>query len=244
MDNAVAADQRQATVQANLGLVYHLARQLCRTGAIQADFDELVSAGTIGLMGAVDAFDPERGVAFSTFAAPRIRGAIQDELRRMDHLPRSVRRRTREYSRARDELLRVLGRAPEPRELADHLEIDLETLWSWKAEAESIHRISLLDSGPDSEGRNVRLVDTIAGSADAEVEERLNVQQEAEHLRDALLRLKEQERTVLMLYYFEGLKLHQIAQVLELTEGRISQIRSKALSKLRGELAPLRREAA
>src|SRR6476661_3702678 len=109
---------RDAILRENLSLVHHVARQLSRSLAVEADFDELVSAGTIGLMTAVKAFDARRGLAFSTFAVPRIRGSILDELRRQDHVPRSVRRKARDISGARNALAAQLCRAPEDMEVA------------------------------------------------------------------------------------------------------------------------------
>src|SRR3954454_14971462 len=122
---------RDVILSENLNLVHHVARQLSRSLAVEADFDELVSAGTIGLMTAVKAFDPRRGLAFSTFAVPRIRGSILDELRRQDHVPRSVRRKARDISRAREHLMRELGRMPEDPELALQLGTDVQTLRRW-----------------------------------------------------------------------------------------------------------------
>ena len=101
---------RDTLLKEHLSLVHHVARQLSRSLAAPADFDELVSCGAIGLMNALDGFDPSRGLAFSTFAVPRIRGAILDELRRQDHVPRSIRRKTREISHARETLTRIFGR--------------------------------------------------------------------------------------------------------------------------------------
>src|SRR6187397_748868 len=109
---------RDALLLEHLNLVHHVARQLSKSLAVDADFDELVSAGTIGLMTAVKSFDARRGLAFSTFAVPRIRGSILDELRRQDHVPRSVRRKARDISRTRELLMRALGRMPEDSEMA------------------------------------------------------------------------------------------------------------------------------
>jgi RNA polymerase sigma factor for flagellar operon FliA len=226
----------------HLGLVHHVARQMSRTLSVKADFDELVSAGTMGLMAALEAFDHARGLAFSTFAAPRIRGSILDELRRQDHVPRSVRRKAREIHAARETLMRVLGRAPEDPEVAENLGVDLATLWRWQGDIESAHQVPL-DRTPGERDRDAAPApgDVLAHEeAHGGVEEQLNREQEVAILRDAIQRLKEQERVVLSLYYFEELKLHEIATVLSLTESRVSQIRSKALGKLRGELAPLR----
>jgi RNA polymerase sigma factor for flagellar operon FliA len=235
---------RDQLLTEHLGLVHHVARQLSRTLAVKADFDELVSAGTMGLMTALEGFDASRGLAFSTFAAPRIRGAILDELRRQDHVPRSIRRKTRDISAARESLMRVLGRAPEDRELADHLEVDVDTLWRWQADVEGAHHVPLDRAPSDHERSAPAPSEVLSNDGERDVEDQVNHQQEVAILREAIMKLKEQERVVLSLYYFEELKLHEIATVLELTESRVSQIRSKALGKLRGELRPLREQVA
>ena len=134
---------RDTLLVEHLGLVHHVARQVSRTLAVRADFDELVSAGTMGLMSALEGFDATRGLAFSTFAAPRIRGAILDELRKQDHVPRSIRRKTREMSAAREAWMRAHGRAPDDRELASQLNVDMDTLWRWKADVEGAHHIPI-----------------------------------------------------------------------------------------------------
>jgi len=235
---------RDALLQSNLNLVHHVARQLSRALAAPADFDELVSCGTIGLMNALEAFEPARGLAFSTFAVPRIRGAILDELRRQDHVPRSVRRKTREISHARENLTRIFGRAAGDKEVAEHLGIDLDTLWRWQSETESAVQISLDQSATDHDGQAGLPPEAFIFDGEASVEDDINREQEREILKDALRKLKEQERIVLTLYYFEELKLHEIAEVLNLTESRVSQIRAKALSKLRTELSHFRTPAA
>ncbi len=235
---------RDQLLRDHLGLVHHVARQMSKTLAVKADFDELVSSGSIGLMSALEAFDVNRGLAFSTFAAPRIRGAILDELRRQDHVPRSIRRKTREISQTRETLGRVLGRSPSDKEVAAHLGVDLQTLWKWRSDVEGAHHVPLDRSPSDTEALAPMPIEILADEAHDAVDEMINREQEVHHLRDAILRLKEQERTVLTLYYFEELKLHEIADILNLTESRVSQIRSKALQKLRTDLSPLREEVA
>jgi len=237
---AGSLEARDRLLEDHLGLVHHVARQVSRTLAVRADVDELVSAGTMGLMAALESFDASRGLAFSTFAAPRIRGAILDELRKQDHVPRSVRRKTRELSAAREAFQRTHGRAPEDRELAEQMGVDLETVWRWKADIEGANHLPIDRQPGDKEQKISAPVDYLADETDQGVEAALTHEQEVRFLRDAILRLKEQERVVLSLYYFEELKLHEIAKVLELTESRVSQIRTKALGKLRTDLRPLR----
>jgi len=235
---------RETLLKEHLSLVHHVARQLSRSLAAPADFDELVSCGTIGLMSALDAFDVSRGLAFSTFAVPRIRGAILDELRRQDHVPRSIRRKTREISAARETLTRIFGRTASDKEVAEHLGIDLDTLWRWQADTESAVHVPLEHTTTDNDGNTQHIVEPLTNEAEPQVDEELSRQQEYEILRNSLSTLKEQERIVLTLYYFEELKLHEIADVLELTESRVSQIRAKALGKLRIELAGFRQRVA
>ena len=236
---------REGLLMVHLGLVYYVARQVYRNLSTEADIGELVSSGTIGLMGALENFDVSRGLAFSTFATPRIRGAMLDELRRQDHVPRSVRRKTRDIGGAREALMRDLGRMPEDREIAAHMGVDVETLWRWQADVEGTVIVPLERAAAEGDGQwTSSPEDTLFDTEELTVDEQLNHEQEVGLLKEALVTLKEQERTVLALYYYEELKLHEIATILRLTESRVSQIRSKALLKLRVELQPLRRQVA
>jgi RNA polymerase sigma factor for flagellar operon FliA len=227
---------RDLLLTENLSLVHHVARQLGRKLTNELDHDELVSAGTIGLMAALGSFDPDRGLAFSTFAVPRIRGAILDELRRQDHVPRSVRRKTRDIQGARSSLAAKLCRMPEDSEVAEALGIDVRTLWKWESDLEGAIRVPIDRTSTDSFGNDRPVLDLLHTHPSEGVDERLSHEQEVAMLREALMKLKEQERTVLALYYFEELKLHEIAEILGLTESRVSQIRSKAVAGLRETL--------
>ena len=232
-------EAREQLLSKHLGLVHHVARQVLMKSPAHAEFDELVSAGAIGLMNAVENFEPARGLAFSTFAAPRIRGAILDDLRRRDHVPRSTRKRQREMQRAREALMRRLNRSPQNEEIATELGITSETLWSWEQESEQAGWLSLdrpMDSG---DGKSMRAVEIIPGSDGTEIEGEINLGEEVLLLREEIEKLNAQERTVLTLYYFEELKLREIAEILGVTESRISQVRWKAIKRLRTSMAHL-----
>ncbi|MDP1860900.1 MAG: FliA/WhiG family RNA polymerase sigma factor [Gemmatimonadaceae bacterium] len=237
--SAVSAETRQQLLGEHLGLVYHVARQLCRAKQMDVELDELVSAGTIGLIEAFNNFDEGRGLAFSTFAAPRIRGAMLDELRRQDHVPRSVRRRFRELNVATDELTGQLGRSPDQSQIADRMGIDVGTLFKWQSEGDN-GRFIPLDRGVEGSSRSRIPLEQLVASTEQELDDRITMGQEVTRLRSALMVLPEQERNVLTLYYFEELKLHEIAALLTVSESRVSQIRAKAISRLRKSLAPLR----
>jgi RNA polymerase sigma factor for flagellar operon FliA len=230
----------------HLGLVHHVARQIARRMSAHVDLDELVSAGTLGLIAAVDTFDATRSTAFSSFAAPRIRGAILDELRRLDHVPRSYRRKAREIAAARQSLDRSLGRAPEDAELARCLGVDEPTLRRWEREVEGTTRVAI-DQPSDgaSHGRHDEIpARTLADAAGETAPERLEREEKAAMLRDAIHALKDQARAVLGMYYFDELQMKDIAQVLGVSESRVSQIRKRALGELRDALAERMERAA
>lgn len=234
---------RDELVERHLPLVHHVARQILRTLSTKVALDDLMGAGTMGLINAVENFDASRGLAFSTYAAPRIRGAILDDLRRSDHVPRSVRRKQRELSSAEKSLSRELDREPGDYEVADRIGIDIHTLWRWRSDTEDAIQISLDQPLSVGIGRNATPSDLLEDSTSIGPEERVTRAEEVDMLRDEILNLEERERIVLSLYYFEELKGREIAEFLGLTESRISQIRAKALGTLRDRLGRLRQEA-
>ena len=230
-------DARDALLREHLGLVHFVARQISRKLSTEADFDDLLGAGTLGLIGALESFDPGRGLAFSTFAAPRIRGSILDDLRRQDHVSRSVRRKARELAAARAELARTLGRPAADRELARHLDLDIPRVWRWESEVEAAVMVPLDRPPAERDDQAPPLADVLFADGPT-IEDVLEREEQVALLADALARLNAQEQTVLTLNYYEGLKLQEIATVLGVTESRVSQIRTKALAKLRSEMSP------
>lgn len=231
------ASTRDELVNAHLGLVHHVARKLQRRLSDEVEYDELLGPGAIGLMEAIETFDPDRGMAFSTFAVPRIRGAMLDDLRRRDAVPRSVREKQSALRDAEDSLRRTLGREPTATETAEELGLETEKVWSWKKTARSVWSVSLdrpvQVAGADGETPSL---DAILPSDERLADEDVEREEMAQQLTTALLDLGERDRLVLTLYYYEELKLHQIADVLGVTESRVSQIRSAALAQLRDRL--------
>ena len=195
---------RETLLAEHISLVHHVARQVHRRVSSDVELDELVSAGTMGLIEALERFEPSRGLAFSTFAVPRVRGAILDELRRIDHVPSSMRRRTRTLSTARETLRHELGREPVGEEVAELLGLDLPTLWKLEAEAEGTMRVAL-DGPRTDEGDDAPHAQPLASEDHAGVEDRITLDQETAILRETILRLSQQERTALTLYFFEEL---------------------------------------
>ena len=244
--NAPVTRDRDVVLTQHIGLVHHVARQLANRLSTRADLDEMISAGSLGLIQAYDSFDRTRGLSFSTYAVPRIRGAILDELRKQDHVPRNVRRRTRDLARARESLAGVLRREPTEDEMSRVLDVPTDMVRRWQLDAEGASMVSLeqpvraeIAAGSNAAGGAV-LGETIPDDRVFEVESMLTHEAEVAYLKRAIVSLKEQERTVLALNFFEELKLQEIATVLGLSVCRISQIRTAALAKLRLALTDLR----
>ena len=237
------ASARERLVERHLPLVRYFARRLSTSLGSSIDHEELASAGMLGLLDAVESYEPERGYRFSTFAAPRIRGAMLDELRRRDDAPRSVRRRQRRLTDTEDRLAVRLNRVPRHAEVAEVLGVDAGTLWSWKMDAERATPLSLEDRiGPEGgEAKRLRDVVTVEGE---DAEEGLTRRQELERLHREMDGLDERERLVLRLYDFQEMKLREIAALLEVTESRVSQIRTRAIGRLRDRMGDLRERVA
>jgi RNA polymerase sigma factor for flagellar operon FliA len=196
--------------------------------------DDMMSAAMEGLMDAASRFEPERGIMFKTFAERRIRGAIYDEIRRMDWFSRSLRGKQGRISKAIERLEHRLGRSPEEEEIAAELELSVEEYRDLLTQVGHLGCVSLnevLDE--QDETRNfMDLLKDDAPSAQERLEDSALAQQLARHLEA----LSEKERLVVSLYYYEELTQKEIAEVLDLTEGRISQLHSQALIKLKTRL--------
>ncbi|MBC8279128.1 MAG: FliA/WhiG family RNA polymerase sigma factor [FCB group bacterium] len=219
----------------------HLARQVAGRMIISlpksVELEELVSAGMMGLVKAIDRFDLSVGVKFETYAIPRIKGAVFDSLREMDWAPRSIRAKARQVENAVQKLTGRLGRSPEDNELAKEMGIDLDGLYQILDDTSMVTLMSLDDHLASKQGDNVSLFELVeADESDGPV---FGV--ERDELKKATVKaiknLSEQERLVIALYYYEELTLKEIGVVLEISESRVSQIHTKAILSLRAQLS-------
>ncbi len=203
------------------------------------DEEDLVSYGLLGLMSAIDRFDPTRDIKFETFAIARIKGAIIDELRSLDWVPRSVRSRAREIERAMAELEKTLHRAPTDEEIATKLGITEDELDDSLTDISrsSIAALDELWTISGSSGDQVSLIDTIEDTSGPEPQAALAQTELREALGEAIARLPEREKLVVTLYYYEELTLREIGDVLGVTESRVSQLHTKAILRLKARLA-------
>jgi RNA polymerase sigma factor for flagellar operon FliA len=219
-------------------LVKYVAGRLGSGLPAHVDDDDLVSYGLLGLIGAIERFDPDRDIKFETYAIARIKGSIIDELRALDWVPRSVRSRAREIERAIADLESRLGRAPDDEEIATKLGVTEEELNQSLSE---IGRTSIaaLDElwTVSSGGDQIALIDTIEDEQGPNPQSALDETETREAIADAISRLPEREKLVVTLYYYEELTLREIGEVLGVTESRVSQLHTKAILRLKARLA-------
>jgi len=219
-----------ALVLRHLSLVKIIVAKMRSNLPPHTDFEELESAGTMGLISAARLFDPSRGYTFETYASIRIRGAILDELRKLDMMPRSVRSKTRKLQQTVQVLEQRLGRAPNDHEIRDELGLKEKKYRRMRAQTEPITVVHL-DRSPD--GSDLDLHEVIRDDTQRPCFERVEKAELYELVADKIEELPEQQRKVLALYFHEEMRLAEIGQVLGVSEARVSQIRSQALGTLR-----------
>ena len=199
---------------------------------------DLISYGLIGLISAIERFDPSREIKFETFAITRIKGSIIDELRSLDWVPRSVRAKAREIERANAALEHKLQRAPTDQEMAEALDITVEEFQAalTRISNSSVVALDELWTLSGSSGDQVSLLDTLEDPSAIDPAQAMDTTETKDRLADAISRLPEREKLVVALYYYENLTLREIGEVLGVTESRVSQLHTKAVLRLKSRL--------
>ena len=223
-------------------LVKYTAERLHSKLPDKVELDDLISAGTFGLMDAIDAYDPARGVKFETYCAPRIKGSILDELRSMDWVPRLVRARAHQLAKATHSLEMHLGRKPDERELADEMNMDVEEFGRLQRDANAASLVSLSTKCGDSEGeKDVYEIDVIR---DHRSEDPL-LEAQKRDLKNLLTKgLTRAERLIIVLYYYEEMTMKEIGATLDLSESRVSQMHSSIVARLKAQMNTRKKEFA
>jgi len=232
------ADARERLILHYSPLVKFVAGRVAAGLPQNIEQSDLVSYGIFGLIDAIDKFDPGRGYKFETYAISRIKGAIIDELRSIDWVPRSVRAKARAIERAYSKLENELRRSPEDKEVAAELGVTEDELATTLGQISFVGVVALdeLLSAGSERGTGATVGDTIAGGGHDPVEV-FESEEMRQVLADAINRMPDRERLVLTLYYYEGLTLAEIGNVLGVTESRVCQIHTKAIFQLRSRLS-------
>ena len=229
--------ERGALITRYAPLVRFLANRIAMRLPPNVSVDDLISAGSLGLLDAIEKFDPDRDAQLKTYAEFRIKGAILDELRSMDWLPRSIRKKIRELERITTEVEQRLSRPAEDSEIAGQMGIDLDTYYDKLDKAQDIEVLSL-DEYVDNHGDTpTRGPCEYFARGDDDPVEHMMTQELKEVIADGIKALPDKEQMVVSLYYYDGLTLKEIGQIMGLTESRVSQIHTKTIIKLRTRLA-------
>lgn len=226
---------RKRLLNRYLPLVRNVAGRMAINFPRSVELSDLINTGVIGLIEAFRNFDPKRGVKFETYAVPRIRGAILDELRSLDWVPRSTRAKAREIEKALVDFENQQGRPPTDEELAKVLRVSLSELYH---SLEDVSKTSLLSLDEmifrEEDNRQVPRIETVEDERANTTLKKLERNELQAFLVIAVDRLTEQEKLVIALYYYEELTLKEIGEVMKISESRVSQIHTKAVLKLRG----------
>jgi RNA polymerase sigma factor FliA len=229
---------RERLVLAYAPLVKYVAGRMSSGLPSHVEEADLISYGLIGLISAIERFEPEREIRFETFAITRIKGSIIDELRSLDWVPRSVRAKAREIEKANAKLEHQLRRAPTDNEMAEALGTTVEEFQESlvKISNSSVVALDELWTVSDASGDQVSLLDTIQDPTAVDPAQEMDLTDMKDRLADAIARLPEREKLVVALYYYENLTLREIGEVLGVTESRVSQLHTKAVLRLKSRL--------
>jgi RNA polymerase sigma factor FliA len=233
-DDMEATQRRDALVLQHLPQVQVIARRIHNRLPAHISIDDLIAPGIVGLLGAIDNFDPALNVQLNTYAERRIRGAILDSLREMDWVPRETRKKSRAVEAAIRQLKQELGREPDAEEIAARLGLELNEYQSWLLELQSIEleHLEAADSGDPARA----LINVISEDESLWPSRILERSELVRILAQSIERLPKTERTVLNLYYFEEMSLREIAEIMGLHLSRIGQLRVQAVLRLRSHL--------
>lgn len=221
-------------------IVKYVAGRICANLPQNVDQSDIVSYGILGLIDAIEKFDLNREVKFETYAIARIKGAIIDELRCLDWVPRSVRTKAKDLERAYIHLENTLKRVPTDEEVASSLGVSMDDYRDMLVQVSTTSLLALdeLWSTGDRDDK-VSLIDTIEDSSSPDPSEAFEFEEMKELLAEVLEKLTERERTVIALYYYEGMTLKEIGEILGVTESRVSQLHTKAVLRLKAKLRAL-----
>jgi RNA polymerase sigma factor FliA len=233
-------DIRNFLMERYMHLVRYNAERIYARLPDEVDLQDLISAGMFGLMDAIDAFDLSRGVKFETYCAPRIRGAVLDELRLMDWVPRLVRHRTNKVESARQRFEMAFGRSPTDDELSDSLNLEGEEFDKFKRDSDAVVTFSLSRKCFQSDGnKDVREIDVIKDESQRNPFSEI----QRKDVKDLMTKgLSRAERLIVILYYYEEMTMKEIGATLDLSESRVSQMHSSILARLKAQMQHRSRE--
>jgi RNA polymerase sigma factor for flagellar operon FliA len=232
----VSEKEKEKIVEQFLPRVKYYASKYAFCLPAELSIEDLVSAGIVGLLEAIERYDPSMNATLSTFADFRIRGAIIDEIRSMQWASKDARKKLEEVRSAYSELEKSFNRIATDEEVAERLNITLDELYKTLSIANTMNMISLEDLGVSKEGEALDILECISKEDERDILDELNLKELRSALGSAIDELPEKERLVITLYYFEELTMKEIGRVLDISESRVCQLHGKVLVKLKSKL--------
>lgn len=233
---APAKSERDSHLEQNVHLVKIIAYQVAMNLPPHIDVNDLISAGTIGLLESIDRFDPSKGVQFNTYASIRIRGAIMDELRSMDWMTRSMRDKSNQMEKAYEEVERKTGRPAEADDVAKHLKITTDELHTILGQVCALSVLNLEDMGINHYDDGMDILECIKDPEGKDPMLIAKFNELKKRLAEAVETLQEKEKLIVSLYYYDELTLKEIGKVLDITESRVCQLHSQIMLRLKAKL--------
>jgi RNA polymerase sigma factor for flagellar operon FliA len=230
-------DLRKELTLRYLGLVKYVVRKMIKNYPAAIEEQDLYHIGTLGLVEALDRFNLEYGIKFETYAIPRIKGSIIDELRKLDWIPRSLRNKSNMYKEKTIELEQKFSGSFTDAEVSNGLGINVDDLHSWKREMNSLNMLSLDRPIDDTNSQN--LYDMIEVDDDYYIDNTIEEEEMRKVLLEAIKQLPEKTRLAITLYYYEKLTFKEIGKILNVSESRISQIHSETMAKLKKSITKM-----
>lgn len=231
-----ASSGRDKMVEDNIHLVKIIAYQVAMNMPPHIDVNDLISAGTIGLLESLDRFDESKGVQFNTYASIRIRGAIMDELRSMDWMTRSMRDKSNQIEKAYGEVERKTGRPAETEDVAKYLEISTDDLYDMLSEVCALSVLNLEDIGMHRYEDGVNILDCIKDPEGKDPMMLVKLDQLKKKLAEVIEVMPEKEKLIISLYYYDELTLKEIGKVLDITESRVCQLHSQTMHRIKARM--------
>ena len=239
----LSPEERSRLINEFAPLIKYIANRIAMRLPPHIDINDLINAGVIGLIDAIEKFDANKQIKFKTYAEFRIRGAILDELRSMDWVPRSVRQKARKVEEAYARLEAALGRPASDEEVASEMGIDMDTFYRLLSDTASVSLLSLDDLGEDdTEPSKRNLLEYIMQDEKDWPSHRMGINEIRELVAETIKSLPEKERMVISLYYYDELTMKEIGHVLKFTESRVSQIHTKSILRLRSKMQKIIKE--
>jgi len=238
-NGSMSQTTRDRLIMEHAPLIKYIVNRIAQRLPSHVDLDDLMNTGVIGLMDAIEKYNPEKNCKFKTYAEFRIKGAILDQLRSLDWVPRSVRQKSRKLEAAYSQMEQKLGRSASDEEVADELGVEIKKFHEMLNQVRGISVVNLDEVRNASDLEKKNLIDVLEDTSGEDPAGALNIDEMKRMVAESISQLPEKERLVISLYYYDELNMKEVGKILDITESRVCQIHTKSILRLRAKLKSL-----